>query len=150
MVKSKRQILLTSNIMGAELEQITYSALAEYDRKDQEVSAMIEQEFGTKNSAGFDYYGVDNDANQMIDYVKILSNDVLTAYTSTLELAADNNIQNDLTKNTHERLLRYTVELADLMAIKADSAKSKSEYFSVRFDSTENYNYMLKIFFQIH
>jgi len=139
--ESKRQVLLTSNIMGSELESIVYSAMAEYKRIVGELSDLVEEEFGTKTARGLDYYGLDNDANQMVDYVKILSGDVLNAYAKTMELAIENNIRNDLVKNTQERLLRYSVELADVMSAEAEAAKERSEYYQVRFDSTENYNY---------
>ena len=139
--ESKRQVLLTSNIIGNELEKIAVSALSEYQRLTEEIANLVEKEFGAKTARGLDYYGLDNDANQMLDYTKILSQDVLNAYAKTLVLAEENNIKNDLVKNTEERLIRYAVEKSDLLSAKADKAKERSAYYQVRFDSTENYNY---------
>jgi len=139
--ESKRQVLLTSNVLGSELEGVVYSALSEYKNKVTELEGLIEQDFGAKNSKGLDYYGLDNDASQLIDYVQIVSNDVVNAYAKTLDLADQHSIRNDLVKNTHERLLRYAVQIADRMAEEAEVAKERSEYYQVQFDSTENYNY---------
>ncbi len=139
--ESKRQVLLTSNIIGSELEIIVESALNEYRRLNSETANLLEKEFGAKTARGLDYYGLDNDANQMLDYVKILSQDVLNAYAKTLVLAEESGIKNDLVKNTQERLLRYSVEKADLLSAEAEKAKERSAYYQARFDSTENYNY---------
>jgi len=139
--ESKRQIILTSNIMGTQLETIAYSAFDEYERREQELSGLIEKDFGAKTAKGLDYYGVDNDVNQIIDYIKILSADILKAFNGTLVLAADNDIKNDLVKNTQERLLRYAVEMSDKMAAASEYAKERSAYYQTRFDSTQNYNY---------
>ncbi len=139
--ESKRQIILTSNIMGSELEMIAHSTFNEYERQEKVLEDLIEKEFGAKSDKGLDYYGVDNDMNQLIDYIKILSGDILKAYQNTLELARANNIENDLVKNTQERLLRYVVEMSDKMSTASNYAKDKSTYYQTRFDSTQNYNY---------
>lgn len=139
--ESKRQIVLTSNIMASELEDIAYSTFAEYERQEKILEDLIEKDFGAKTAKGLDYYGVDNDISQLIDYIKILSNDILKSYENTLELAKSNNIQNDLVKNTQERMLRYVVEMSDKMSETSQYAKDKSSYYQTRFDSTQNYNY---------
>lgn len=139
--ESKRQIILTSDIMGAELEKLAYSALAEYENIVRENKGLIEMEFGAKNQKKQDYYVLDNIANQLIDYIKIISANIQDAYANTLNIARQNSIENDLVRNTENRLLRYSVEVTDKMSLLADSAKISNTYYKTRFDSTQNYNY---------
>lgn len=139
--ESKRQILLTSNIMAQEIEELAFESLTQYKRLSGETEVLVEKEFEAVNNQGLDYYALDNLTNQMIDYTKILSGEVLTNYSNTLELADANNIKNDLIRNTQDRMLRFTLEITDQMEIESALAKEKSEHYQVRFDSTENYNY---------
>ena len=140
--ESKRQILLTKNILGQELENLAHSALNNYrDISTGDFPDLVERGYEATNSEGLNYYGVDEDANQMIDYVREVSNTALDSYSSTLQMAKDFNIQSDLIRNTQDRLLRFAVEIGDEMLILSDSAIIKSEYYRMRFDSTENYDY---------
>ena len=139
--ESKRQILLTSNIMGEEVENLAHESLNQYRRIRDELKVMIEREFEAVNDQGLDYYALDNLASQMIDYVKDLGTNALNSYANTLQLAEEYNIRNDLIRNTEDRMLRFAIEITDEMESLADSAKKSSEYYRVRFDSTENYNY---------
>lgn len=139
--ESKRQILLTSNIKGEELENLTRVTLREYKVICNEIADLVEKEFEAVNARGEDYYVLDNNAAQMLDFSKILSQEVLKTYTSTLVLAEENNIQNDLIRNTEDRALRFTIQITNEMEVYADSANNRSVYYGVRFDSTENYNY---------
>ncbi|HID82639.1 MAG TPA: tetratricopeptide repeat protein [Thiotrichales bacterium] len=139
--ESKRQILLTSNIMGEEIEKLAHESLNQYRRIRDEVKVMIEREFEAVNNQGLDYYALDNLASQMIDYVKDLGINTLNYYATTLQLSEEHNIKNDLIRNTEDRMLRFAIEITDEMEVLADSAKRSSEYYRVRFDSTENYNY---------
>jgi len=139
--ESKRQIIITSNLLGAELEVLAYAALDQYQKTTVENRGLIEQEFGAVNKKRQDYYVIDNMSNQLIDYTKIISTNLMNSYVNTLELARTNNIKNDLVLNTEDRLLRFSVEITDKMTLLADSAKLLSSYYRTRFDSTQNYNY---------
>lgn len=139
--ESKRQILLTSNILAAEYEALTDLTFEEYEKSRDEINRLLELEFETVNDKGQDYYAVDQEAAQMIDNSRILSEQVLKTYENTLILAEENQIQNDLVRNTEDRLLRYVVEVTDRMNTYAESANALSADYMARFDSTENYNY---------
>lgn len=139
--ESKRQVLLTSNILASEYEALTELAFEEYEYSRDQIKILIEREFEAVNEQGLDYYTLDQNAAQMIDYAKILSEQVLKIYENTLVLAEEHDIENDLIRNTKDRLLRYAVEVTDKMQVYADSATKMSEYYMARFDSTENYNY---------
>lgn len=150
--ESKRQILLTKNILGQELEDLAHSALANYrDITTGDLPNLIERGYEATNSEGLNYYGLDEDANQMIDYAREISKTAIESYSSTLNLAKEFNIQSDLIRNTQDRLLRFAVEIGDEMKLLSDSAEVKSGYYRVRFDSTENYDYdEASIIFQNH
>ncbi len=139
--ESKRQILLTSNLMSTEFEKLSYSALDQFRKKIDEVKKLVEKDFGAKNAQGLDYYALDNDASQLIDYIKILAEQTITDYTNTLKLADEHGIKNDLVSNTQDRLLRFALEIGNQMQALADSSKNMSAYYKTRFDSTQNYNY---------
>lgn len=140
--ESKRQILLTSNILATEFESMSYAALDHFAKLYNEVRDLIEQNFGAKNAQGLDYYALDDDANQLLDYSKIFSNAVITSFNNSLTLADENNIKNDLLLNTQNRLLRFSVEMADKMQVYADSSKKLSASYKARFaKNTDNFNY---------
>ncbi|MGD9898385.1 MAG: tetratricopeptide repeat protein [Calditrichaceae bacterium] len=139
--ESKRQILLTSNILAEEFESLVDVALGEYTSITRQIMDLVEKEFGTLNAKGQDYYALDNSASQMIDFTKILSEKIIDSYTKTLVLAQENGIQNDIVRNTQDRLLRYAVEITDRMSGLSDSANAISDNYTVKFDSTENYNF---------
>jgi len=139
--ESKRQILLTSNLLGAEFETLAYTAFDRFQKNAAEIKALVEQPVETKNAEGMDYYALDDQANNLLDYVRIISEEALNSYANTLSLAKDHNIHNDLVLNTQERALRFVVELTDKTIATADSAKALSAYYQTSFDSTQNYNY---------
>ena len=112
--ESKRQILLTSNILGQELEKIVYTALDNFkDITNGDLPSLIEKGYDATNSEGLNYYGLDEDANQMIDYAREVSNTAIDSYSNTLKMAKDYNIKSDLIRNTQDRLLRFAVEVSD-------------------------------------
>jgi len=139
--ESKRQVLLTSNILGTEFENLAYATFDQFKRMAQEVQDLVEKKFGAKNAKGLDYYALDDDANQILDYLNIFSKNVISAYSNSLALAKENNIKNDLLLNTQDRLLRSSVEMADAMQSYADSVKALSVAYKARFDSTQKQNY---------
>lgn len=139
--ESKRQILLASNIMGNEYELLAVSTLDEFEKQYAEYKRLIPMEFGTKNSRGLDYYGVENDAAQMIDMSISISERTLNAYGQTLQLAEDNGIENDITRSTKEKMLQFSIEMSDRMKAYSKDANQISLQYETLFDSTENYNY---------
>ena len=150
--ESKRQILLTKNILGQQLEELAHTALNNYrDIAANDLPDLVERGYEATNSEGLNYYGLDEDANQMIDYAREVSKTAIDSYASTLNMAKEFNIKSDLIRNTQDRLLRFAVEIGDEMKLLGDSATTKSEYYRVRFDSTENYDYdEASIIFQNH
>jgi tetratricopeptide (TPR) repeat protein len=139
--ESKRQILLTSNILAEEYEQLVFASFDEYRNTSDGIKYMVEQEYEAKNEAGLDYYALNNRAAQMVDFIKILSLEASTIYENTLVFAEEHNIENDLVKNTEDRMLRFAIEATDMMSEAADSALITRDFYRMRFDSTENYNY---------
>ncbi len=139
--ESRRQILLISNVLAEEYEKLAYYALANYDTEIEKLLKLIEQDYGTTNEFGEDYYAVDNNANQMIDFSHELSLNSMNTYKGTLDLALQYNIQNDLIKTTKNNMIRLAVEITDKMAEDAAIAQEKADFFRIRFDSTQNYNY---------
>ncbi|MEJ2542465.1 MAG: tetratricopeptide repeat protein [Calditrichaceae bacterium] len=140
--ESKRQILLTKNILGNELEALAHDALNNYsDIASNDLPELVEKGYEATNSEGLNYYGLDEDANQMIDYAREISKTAIDSYSSTLNMAKEFNIKSDLIRNTQDRLLRFAVEIGDDMKVLGDSAIARSDFYRVRFDSTENYDY---------
>lgn len=139
--ESKRQILLTANIMGNEYEALAISSLDEFEKQYNEYKRMIPLEFGYKNTQGLDYYGVENDAAQMIDISIALSQRTIEAYSQTLQLAEENGIENDITRSTQEKLLRFAIEMSDRMEKFSKEVNATSLQYETLFDSTQNYNY---------
>ncbi len=139
--ESKRQILLISNVLAEQYEKLAYYALDNYKTEIEKLIKMIEQEYGTVNEFGEDYYAIDNNANQMIDFSNELSQSSMNSYKQTLDLALQYNIQNDLIKTTKNNMIRLAVEITDKMGVEAEDAKEKAAYYQTRFDSTQNYNY---------
>ncbi len=139
--ESKRQILLTSNILAEEYKELAVSALDEYDRLIEEYKRLVELEFGTTNDKGLDYYGVATSAAQMLDENYALSNNALNAYANTLTLAQENGIENDLVRSTEDKMLRFGVETAERMQKYSKQANDLSALYATKFDTTENYNY---------
>ncbi len=139
--ESKRQILLTSNIMAKEIEDLVHEALDQYVSKRDEIKEMIKMEYGATNEQGMDYLALDNVASQMLDYVKILSREIINSYAKTLTIAREKGIKNDLVKSTEDHMLRHAVEITDTMTVLAAEAQQTSERYRAIFDSTQNYNY---------
>ncbi|WP_169833719.1 tetratricopeptide repeat protein [Caldithrix abyssi] len=139
--ESKRQILLISNVLAEQYEALAHYAIDNYKTEIEKLIDLIEKDYGEVNEFGEDYYAVDNNANQMIDFSNELSQSSIKSYQKTLELALQYNIQNDLIKTTKNNMIRLAVEITDRMGKEADEAKEKVDYYQVKFDSTQNYNY---------
>ncbi len=139
--ESKRQVLLISNILAEEYEKLAYYALAKYDDELVKLEDLIEKDYGATNEFGEDYFMVDNNASQMIDFSKELTVLAIQDYQKTLDLALNNDIKNDLVKTTQNNMMRLAVEITDSMSLKAEHAQARSKFYQTRFDSTQNYNY---------
>ncbi len=139
--ESKRQILLTSNILADEYAKLTDAALDEFEKNFADYQKLIAQDFGAKNQDGLDYYGVENNALQMVDVSIQLANNALDALANTLKLAQENDVKNDLVRTTQDKLLKFALETNARMKTLADSANNVSVRYQAIFDSTKNYNY---------
>ncbi len=139
--ESKRQILLTSNILADEYSKLTKLALDEFEKNFADYQKLIALEFGAKTENGLDYYGVENNALQMADLSIQLANNALDALANTLKLAEENSVKNDLVRTTQDKLLKFALESNARMKTLADSANNVSVRYQAIFDSTKNYNY---------
>ena len=139
--ESKRQILLTSNTEPQEVEKLAFLALRDYTDQMREYRRLVELEYGTLNSAGRDYAAIQDEVKQLIDLSRNLAIGAMDGYKNTLDRARERGIENDLVRTTQNRMLRLAVELTDMYDAYHDSAAVEQDYYQVRFDSTENYNY---------
>jgi tetratricopeptide (TPR) repeat protein len=139
--ESKRQILLTSNILAQELEKLAFDAVRPYAGMRKEMLRLIELEYGAVNDKGQDYNTINADAQQMIDLSKELANATLKNYAGSLDRAKEENIVNDLVRTTENRMLRFAVEFTDLYQEYQDSSKAYQEKYETKFQETENYNF---------
>jgi tetratricopeptide (TPR) repeat protein len=139
--ESKRQILLTSNVGPQEVEKLAFLALRDYSQQMREFRRLVEFEYGTVNSQGKDYIAIKDEIQQLIDISKNLAISAMDNYRNTLDRAREHGIENDLIRTSENRMLRIAVELTDLYDTYHDSALVKQDYYQMRFDSTENYNY---------
>lgn len=139
--ESKRQVLLTSNILASEYKSLAMLALVEYGNVTKELERLLELDFGSKTNSGLDYYGLDNNANQLTDYTKILAQSVIENYQNTLTMAEEHQIKNDLVRSTKDNILQFSVEISDSMLQKSLLAQANRIKYEALFDSTQNYNY---------
>jgi tetratricopeptide (TPR) repeat protein len=139
--ESKRQILLTSNILAQELEKLAFNAITPYPEMSKEMIRLVESEYGTVNEKGQDYNIINTDIQQMIDLSKELANATLKNYVTTLERAREENIMSDLVRTTENRMLRFAVEFTDLYQVYLDSSIARKEKYEAKFQAAENYNY---------
>jgi len=140
--ESKRQILLTSNILAQELEKLVYFALDDFEAIIKgDLPDLIEKGYDATNNEGLNYFGLDEDANQLLDYSREISKTAIDSYSNTLKMAKKFMIQSDLINNTQDRLLRFAVEVSDKMDVLADFVTERSAFYRTRFDSTGNYDY---------
>ena len=147
--ESKRQILLTSNILAEEIEEIAFASIVDYPKREKDIVDLVEKEYGATNAKGQDYPAIHGTNQQLIDLSKELANATINNYVATLDFAKEVGIENDLVRTTSDRLFRFTVQFTDLYEDFRKSAVKNNETFTQKFDSTENYNYDdAKVYFQ--
>jgi len=139
--ESKRQILLTSNILAEEIEELAIASIVDYPKREKDIVDLVEQEYGTTNAKGEDYPTIHGTNQQLIDLSKDLANATINNYVSTLDFAQESGIENDLVRTTSDRLFRFSVQFTDLYEEYKTSASNYRDIFIQKFDSTENYNY---------
>jgi len=139
--ESKRQILLTSNILAEEIEKLTFEALAEYPTRVKDIQNLVEQDYGATNSKGQDYPLIHSTNQNMIDLSKELGNATIKNYVHTLEFARDANIETDLVRTSSDKLFRFAVMLTDTYEKNKIEAAELHDLYKQKFDSTENYNF---------
>ena len=147
--ESKRQILLTSNILAEEIEELAIAAIADYPKREKDIVELVELEYGATNAKGEDYSMIHATNQQLIDLSKELANATINNYVSTLDFAKEAGIENDLVRTTSDRLFRFSVQFTDMYEEYKASATNYRESFIQKFDSTENYNFEdASLFFQ--
>ena len=139
--ESKRQILLTSNILAEEIEELAIASIVDYPKREKDIVELVEQEYGTTNAKGEDYTMIHGTNQQLIDLSKELANATINNYVLTLDFAKEAGIENDLVRTTSDKLFRFTVQFTDMYEEYNKSAINYREIFIQKFDSTENYNY---------
>jgi tetratricopeptide (TPR) repeat protein len=139
--ESKRQILLTSNILAEEIEELAFAAIVDYPKREKDIVELVEQEYGATNAKGEDYSMIHATNQQLIDLSKELANATINNYVATLDFAKEAGIENDLVRTTSDRLFRFSVQFTDMYEEYKTSAINYRESFIQKFDSTENYNF---------
>lgn len=139
--ESKRQILLTSNILAEEIEELAFASIVDYPKREKDIVELVELEYGATNAKGEDYNMVHGANQQLIDLSKELANATINNYVSTLDFAKEVGIENDLVRTTSDRLFRFAVQFTDMYEKFRDTASNYQKLFTQKFDSTENYNY---------
>jgi hypothetical protein len=139
--ESRRQIMLTSNVAPQQIEKLSFLALRDYKQQMSEYRRLVEMEYGTLNSKGKDYMAIKDEVQLLIDISKNLAISAIDNYKNSLDRASEYGIENDLIRTTKNNMMRLAVEMTDLYDTYHDSAAVFQDYYRVRFDSTENYNY---------
>jgi tetratricopeptide (TPR) repeat protein len=139
--ESRRQIMLTSNVPPEQVEKLAFLALRDYKEQMNEYRRLVEMEYGTVNTQGKDYMAIKDEVQLLIDISKNLAISALDNYRNSLDRASEYGIENDLIRTTENNMMRIAVELTDLYETYHDSALVFQDYYQMRFDSTENYNY---------
>ena len=139
--ESKRQILLISNVLAQEYEKLSAKTIDEYKNDYADYVKLIDQPEGAKNAAGMNYYDLATFAKQMIEENNRLNNSTLDALNNTLDLAADNQIQNDITRATQEKVFKFALATSKDLDDLNKEANAQNVKYEALFDSTNNYNY---------
>ena len=138
--ESKRQVLQISNILAEEVEKLAFESIKSIPDDSKQIMQLIEKEYGATNSQGMTYADVHNGILQMIDLSKQLAIAAMNNYSQTINLAQEQNIQNDLIRTTEMRMMRLPIELTDIYSVDHDSAQARSERYAAKFDSTSEDN----------
>jgi tetratricopeptide (TPR) repeat protein len=142
--ESKRKILLTENIVADEYTELFYKSHNMYLSSIPTLEDLIERGASATSPEGLDYYDYqDTYVMQLIYYMNNYSKNAINSYLQTLRFAHENNIENDATLTTEEKLFNFAYEAGDLMGQLSVTANEKIEYYLEKFDSTENPNYQL-------
>lgn len=142
--ESKRKVLLARNILATEYEKLVYETADIYRQSVSTLEDLIERGEGATTSDGMDYYDYqDNYVMQLVFYANQFSKIALNQYKATLQLARDNDINNDARLTTEQKMFNFGYEAGDLMAQSAKLPAQKSENYLKKFDETQNANYQL-------
>ena len=142
--ESKRKILLSRNVLADEYEKLMYDAVAEYKRSVPVLEDLVEQGEGAVEAGGMDYYDYqDSHIMQLIFNMNQYAKIALNQYKLTLQLAVDNNINNDARLTTEQRMFNFGYDAGLLLADLSKLPAQKSELYLDKFDSTRNENYQL-------
>ena len=142
--ESKRKILLARNTLAEEYERLTYENLRIYQNSMSTLENLILQGEGATTPDGMDYYDYhDSYVMQLIFLMNQYGKIALSQYKATLQLAGQNNINNDARLTTEQKMFNFGYEVGTKMTEVADKPFKKSEEMIARYDSTENENYQL-------
>ncbi|MCB0294031.1 MAG: hypothetical protein KDG51_02075, partial [Calditrichaeota bacterium] len=105
---------------------------------------LVEQGEGAVEAGGMDYYDYqDSHIMQLIFNMNQYAKIALNQYKLTLQLAVDNNINNDARLTTEQRMFNFGYDAGLLLADLSKLPAQKSELYLDKFDSTRNENYQL-------
>lgn len=150
--ESERKVLLTRNILGEQYAKLTQRSLEMYRNALPQLETLIEQGESATDDQGRDYYAYQDEYLMQIVYnSKGYASTALNQYMETIELAKNQQINNDVRATVEEEMLTFAYSTGQKMMDIAEYARQKSEIYLAKFDSTSNANYQIgSIFFDDH
>lgn len=137
--ESKRQIILTNNILAQEVENLAMETLDLYKPGAQNMETLAGQ--GDSDDIIAQYMQANNLNLNFIEVSKELGVQAMNNYAGTLAFADQSGIQNDLVKTTENRLFRFAYELSSRYAVLKKETTEKRELYAQKFQETNNYNF---------
>ncbi len=142
--ESKRKVLLASNILADEYEKLTYKALDIYHVSLPTLESLVQQGETATTPDGLDYYAFQDDfLMQLIFNANNYAKTALNQYKTILEIAHQNNINNDTKVTIEQNMFNFGYESGLRMQNLAKEAESKSEFYLNKYDTTQNENFQL-------
>jgi len=142
--ESKRKVLLARNILAQEYEALFNRTVNIYRESVPTLERLIEGGEESRTQDGMDYYDFqDNYLMQLTFFTNQFSKIAMNQYKVTLQVAQDNNINNDAKQTTEQAMFNFGYEAGEALQNLSELPTSKSEYYITRFDSTQNENYQL-------
>jgi tetratricopeptide (TPR) repeat protein len=142
--ESKRKVLLARNVLANEYEALVYENENIYLGSLPTLENLLEQGESAATPDGMNYYDYqDNYIMQLIFYINQFSKIALNQYKATLQLARENNIDNDARLTTEQKMFNFGYEAGIKMRQLSKIAAQKSENYIEKFDEIQNENFQL-------
>lgn len=142
--ESRRKVLLSRNVLGDQYALLVQNAADLYRTTIPTLEGLIREGEGSTTPDGLDYYDYqDTQVMQLIFYLNQYAKIALNQYQITLQLAAENGIDNDARLTTEQKMFNFGYETGTELTDLARLARGKSEQYYTLFDSTDNENFQL-------